>query len=94
MSMTIPWQKNPLLAWREIDGETVIISPRESVLHELNETGSFLWRQIDGRRSTAELAELLAAEYEVAAGEALADTEALLQELAARRLLLRAGETP
>jgi Coenzyme PQQ synthesis protein D (PqqD) len=86
-----PWQKNPALAWREIDDETVIISPTESVMHELNETGSFLWKNIDGRKSAAELAALLAAEYEVTPGTALADTEALLQQLASSRLLVPAG---
>jgi hypothetical protein len=86
-----PWQKNPALAWREIDDETVIISPTESVMHELNETGSFLWKNIDGQRSAAELAAMLAAEYEVTPGAALADTEALLQQLASSKLLVPAG---
>ena len=93
MSTTLnaPWQKNPALAWREIDDETVIISPTESVMHELNETGSFLWKNIDGLRTAAELAAMLAAEYEVTPGAALADTEALLQQLASSKLLVPAG---
>jgi hypothetical protein len=86
-----PWQKNPALAWREIDDETVIISPTENVMHELNDTGSFLWKNIDGRRTAAELAALLAAEYEVAPGAALADTEALLQQLFSNKLLVAAA---
>ncbi len=86
-----PWQKNPALAWREIDDETVIISPTENVMHELNDTGSFLWKNIDGRRTAAELAALLAAEYEVTPGAALADTEALLQQLVSSKLLVPAG---
>ena len=86
-----PWQKNPALAWREIDDETVIISPTENVMHELNDTGSFLWKNVDGRRTAAELAALLAAEYEVTPGAALADTEALLQQLISRKLLVPAA---
>jgi hypothetical protein len=86
-----PWQKSAALAWREIDDETVIISPTESVMHELNETGSFLWKNIDGRMTAAELAAMLAAEYEVTPGTALADTEALLQQLASSKLLVPAG---
>ena len=30
----VSWQKNPALAWRESDEETVIISPSESIMHE------------------------------------------------------------
>lgn len=88
----VRWQKNPTLAWREIDGETVIISPEESVLHELNGTGSFIWRHVDGQRSAAEIAELVAAEYDVACDAALADTAALLAQLASRKLLMPVDE--
>jgi hypothetical protein len=96
---TRSWQKNPALAWREIDGETVIISPGNSVMHELNDTGSFIWKQLDGQRSAAEIAALLRAEYNVAPETALADTEALLELLAGQHLVLPAvgessGESP
>lgn len=84
------WQKNPSLAWREIDDETIIISPSENVMHELNSTGSFVWRNIDGQRTAEDLATLLTEEYEVALDAALADTLSLLQELSARKLLLPA----
>jgi hypothetical protein len=82
------WQKNPALAWREIDEATVIISPSDSVMHELNDTGSFLWKNIDGQRSAAELAGLLAESYEVALDVALTDTQALLEEMSSRKLVV------
>jgi len=82
------WQRNPSLAWREIDDETVIISPDESVMHELNDTGSFLWRNIDGRRTAEDLAALLVEQYDVARETALADTLELLEELSTRKLLI------
>lgn len=84
------WQKNPILAWRELDGEIVIISPNNSVLHELNETASFVWKQLDGRRSGAEIATSLAAEYDVKPEDALGDIETLVEELASRQLLVPA----
>lgn len=86
------WQKNPALAWREIDEETIIISPTESVMHELNDTGSFLWKNIDGRRSAADLATLLTETYEVTREVALADIASLLAELSARKLVVPAEE--
>lgn len=84
------WKKNPILAWREIDGETVIIFPDESVMHELNDTGSFIWKHLDGERTAADLARLIASEYEVAFDVALADTNELLGLLASRKLLVPA----
>ena len=84
----VHWQKNPALAWREIDEATVIISPNESVMHELNDTGSFLWQNIDGHRSAADLAALLADSYEVTPDVALTDTQSLLEEKASKKLLV------
>ncbi len=92
-SAPVFWQKNPALAWREIDDETVIISPQDSVMHELNDTGSFLWKNIDGRKSAAQLAELLAANYEVTPDAALSDTQALLEEMSSRKLVVNAPAT-
>ena len=95
---SVLWQKNPALAWREIDDETVIISPNDSVMHELNDTGSFLWKNIDGKRSAAELAELLVENYEVTPDVALSDTQALLEEMSSRKLVVTVpatgGEAP
>ena len=88
---SVLWQKNPALAWREIDETTVIISPSDSVMHELNDTGSFLWRSIDGLRSAADLAALLAENYEVTPELALTDTQSLLQEMCSRKLLVPAA---
>jgi coenzyme PQQ synthesis protein D (PqqD) len=82
------WQKNPILAWREIDGEIVIVSPNDSVLHELNETGSFVWKQLDGHRPAPKIAARLAEEYDVSLEDALRDIETLLGELASRQLLI------
>ena len=87
------WQKNPALAWREIDDETVIISPNDSVMHELNETGSFVWKNIDGRKSAAELAEMLVKNFEVAPDIALSDTQALLEEMSSRKLVVTVPAT-
>jgi hypothetical protein len=83
--------KNPILAWREIEGETVIISPEESIMHELNATGSFIWNQIDGRRTVEEIATLLANEFEVPVETALTDTRGLLEQLCAKKLLIQEG---
>ncbi len=90
---SVTWQKNPALAWREIDDETVIISPNDSVMHELNDTGSFLWKNIDGKKSAAELAELLAENYQVTPDMALSDTQALLEEMSSRKLVVTVAAT-
>ena len=55
---------------REIEGEIVIIplvsgiGDMEDELYTLNETGAFIWEQIDGKRTTRDLIDLLTQEYE------------------------------
>lgn len=93
MARTQRLNKNPILAWREIDGETVIISPEESIMHQLNPTGSFIWKQIDGRRTAEEIAALLAGEYDVSLETAITDTCELLEQLSAKKLVAAEGPT-
>ena len=59
-------------------------------MHELNDTGSFVWKNIDGQRKAEDLAALLVEQYEVTLETALADTLSLLEELSRRKLLLPA----
>ncbi|MGW2872788.1 PqqD family protein [Kitasatospora xanthocidica] len=49
---------------------------------ELSESASFIWKQIDGRNSIADIGRLLAAEYEIDAETATADTKEILEYLA------------
>jgi hypothetical protein len=73
-----PIALNPQLAWREIEDRVVVISPEDSVLHELNETASFIWKHADRGCSVNEIADLLSLEFRVEAPQAKSDTEDLL----------------
>jgi len=81
-------QRNPKLAWREIDGEVVIISPDDSQVHELNETASLIWKFADGKHSVDQIAEVVAEGYEVPVEVAQADVRELIEMLSAKSLLM------
>lgn len=87
-SISAVFRRNPKLAWREIDGEIMIISPEDNVLHELNETAAEVWRSVDGKRGLREIAESLAETYDAPFETVQADVEELVADLAAKRLLL------
>lgn len=78
---------NPRLAWREIQGRVVVISPEDSVVHELNETASFIWKHAERGRNVSEIADLLTTEFRVDAAQAQADTESLLAVFSQKGLL-------
>ena len=81
-------QRNPKLAWREIDGEAVIISPEDSHVHELNETASLIWTNADGQHSVDEIAGVMAGKYDVALAMAKSDVTELIEILSAKGLLV------
>jgi hypothetical protein len=79
---------NPRLAWREIEGRVVVISPEDSVVHELNETASFIWKQADGGRKLTEIVSLLSHEFGVESAQARMDAEELLALLSQKGLVI------
>jgi phosphoenolpyruvate synthase/pyruvate phosphate dikinase len=83
--------RNPKLAWREVDGEMVIISPEDSQVHELNETASLIWKHAGGE-SLEEMAERISAEYEISLEAARADIGELVAALEQKQLVFVAME--
>jgi hypothetical protein len=72
-------QRGDNIVWREIDGAAIVVTPTESMLHELNGTASFLWLKLDEPATPSVLAELLAAEFDIDSKIALADTLEIMQ---------------
>jgi len=50
-------------------------------VYTLNETGAFLWEQIDGKKSVMDLIEALIAEYEINKESATGDVLSFIEEM-------------
>lgn len=87
-AVSVVARRSSKVAWREIEGEIVIISPEDSSVHELNETAGAFWRQADGERDLGEIARGLAAAYDAPVDTVLADIEELAAELCSKRLIV------
>lgn len=64
------YQKDPNVVSREIAGEQILVPIRKqaadmAAIYVLNETGALIWRLIDGRRSLADIGDVLAQQYNV-----------------------------
>jgi hypothetical protein len=80
--------RNPRVAARGLDGETMIMSGRDSTLFTLNKTATILWQAADGATPLDQIVEQkICAEFEVEPGEALKDAEALARDLAGHGIL-------
>jgi hypothetical protein len=60
-------------------------------LYTLNETGAFIWQALDGSRSVAEIAALMAERYDAPAEEIAADVLEVVGSLVEAKLLAAAG---
>jgi Coenzyme PQQ synthesis protein D (PqqD) len=84
--------RNPQLAWREIDGEIVIISPEDSQVHELNVTAALVWKRADGEQTLEEIAAGMVSEFDVTHESARRDVAELIAQLAEKQLVTAAVE--
>lgn len=86
--------RNPRVAARSLDGEMMIMSGRDSTLFTLNKTATILWQAADGATPLEQIVQQkICTEYEVDAGEALRDAEALARDLA-NHGILQVSEEP
>jgi hypothetical protein len=80
------YRPSPGLAWQMIAGEAILLDIESGWAVGLNEVGSFVWSQI-GEKTEEEIAEAVAAVYEVDGAEARRDIAAFTSLLRARGLL-------
>ncbi|RME29641.1 MAG: PqqD family protein [Deltaproteobacteria bacterium] len=80
-------QRQKDVAWRIIDGEAVIVSPADSLMHTLNDVGTRIWELLAGDKTLKEVAEILCAEFEVDPKRAEQDTIWFVKCLAKKGLV-------
>ena len=77
------------IAARALGGEMMIMSARDSTLFTLNEVATVIWQAADGTTPLDEIVERkVCAVFDVEPAVALKDAESLVEELAARGILL------
>jgi Coenzyme PQQ synthesis protein D (PqqD) len=79
--------QNPRAAWRVYDGEAVIVSPEDSMLHTLNPVGTLIWEAADGRTALEAIVARVCDAFEVDRATAARDTSVFVEQLCSRGLL-------
>lgn len=75
------------LTWRILDGDAVIISPRNGKIRVLNHSGAVIWQQLVAEKSVSEIINALVDQYEISLEQAHADLETFLNDLTQRGLV-------
>jgi hypothetical protein len=71
---------------RVMDGEAVLVHPRQGKVRVLNRVGARVWELADGQRTVGDLARAISGEYDVDAERALGDVTVFCEDLVARGL--------
>ena len=80
-------RRHPDIAFRVIDGQAVIVVPATQSMHTLNEVGTFIWQQCDGK-SVDEIVRLVVAEFDVKPSAARKDLDSFIRDLVDKRVLV------
>jgi hypothetical protein len=77
---------SPSVVTRKTGKEYVLVPVTNNIadmhsVYTLNETGAFIWEQIDGRRSLEEIIDALTAEYDIDEKNAEADVFSFVENM-------------
>jgi hypothetical protein len=86
MDTTKPQIKSGLI-WRQVDENTVVVTPHSGKMRVLNGVGSTIWQLLADDQPLEAIVEHLAAHYEVSATQARTDLDQFLADLTERNLL-------
>lgn len=77
----------------DLAGEAIILDLKSGVYYSLDRIGARIWELMQVPRKVSEIVEIMIAEYEVSSIQCIADTTALLMEMAANNLIKIYDET-
>jgi hypothetical protein len=80
--------RNSSVLWRELDGEAIILNPKEGCSYNLNKVGTSIWKMLDGNHSIDDIAKAICELYEVEFEQAFQDLKQLLNELHENNLVI------
>jgi len=83
---TIP-RRHPNAVFRVVEGQGVVVLPGVGEVQVLNAVGARIWELMDGTRSAAEIAGVVAQEFEVPETTATSDTLEFIETLRAQKML-------
>lgn len=82
-------RKSKKIISKEVDGVVYILDPRNSTVHTLNETASFIWWCLKVPRSLKQLISLMVEEFKVGEKKAAQDIEDFILHYLKEELLLQ-----
>lgn len=76
------------IAYRIIEGEAIILTPEDGMLHNLNPVATRIFESANGRRRIADIIEAICGEFNVAEGTAKKDTLNFIEDLVHKKMFV------
>ncbi|MEW6027514.1 MAG: PqqD family protein [Planctomycetota bacterium] len=70
-----------------IEGDTIIVNPKDRLMHQLNDVGSRVWELIARKQAVTDLVNAITNEYDIEPPEAGADIIQLLEKMSELKLI-------
>ena len=77
----------PEIIWREMDGNVVVVSPKDGQVRVFNEVGTSIWHDLIAGQTVAQIKQNLIELYDVSEQQAAQDLDSFLKELLDRGIL-------
>ncbi len=86
VDLNLIFSQSPSVVTRKTGNEYVLVPVANNIadmnsVYTLNETGAFLWEQLDGKKSVKDLIDALISEYDVDYETATADVFSFIEEM-------------
>ena len=76
------------VAWRILEDNLVVITPKDTTIHRANETGVFIWQQLGSRAKRVEqIVKTLHTTYDVTEKKAQSDVLSFVKTAVKKRIL-------
>ncbi len=87
MKITNKIDINHNLIIQEVEEETFLFDPEKSILHSLNETGAFIFRELQEKNSLQDIAEALTKRYKVSREQAIKDVTSIIGKMRKKKII-------
>ncbi len=81
-------QKKEGFIWREMDGETFILSETGKKIITMNKLASFIWQQCDGKQDLGQILDKILDRFEVDKIRAKNDLTELINEMLSQQMIV------
>ncbi|MHC4661276.1 MAG: PqqD family protein [Planctomycetota bacterium] len=79
------------VAWRTLEGKSVLVNLDTQMTLMLNEVGSRIWELFESVSTIDDVSEIMASEFDAPGDAIMKDVEEFIRELLEKQLLVKAG---